>query len=534
MYFIVVEGLISKDRANQVYLRRQPYDDWFSFDTNYELWYVNENFNRVLIGLVKIGRYGMGYGHASEVSDDVDAIRSPNLRGIFEALEPNFFSLGQDKNYYLNLEKYKIRKAVLRGLRDIAFDNEIFLECIKERVTQKSLLRQIERSTVENEFHRIANDLPPLDRYKFTYHLPQNRVYGTNVLNFHVIPHSLPPTNLHVIIGRNGVGKTTLLYEMANALLRGTHQSKSAGYFLSDLSDSQGEIFANVITVSFSAFDVFEPPSADPDKSEGISYAYVGLKKPRATLNSETTDSPAFSLMNDHELKEQLAHSLESCCYGKRRIRLGKMLKLLDTDPTMKECRSEVVRSLRKKRRDFRELANDLYEPLSSGHRIILLTMTTLVAVVAERSLILFDEPETHLHPPLIAAFIRALSELLNEMNGVALIATHSPVVLQEVPRSCVWKMDRSGSLIKFEKPDGETFGESVGTLTREAFDLDSTMSSGFHQILRKAARVNDSYTGALRSFNKQLGSEGRSILRTLVAQMQRESMIEDDDDVED
>lgn len=47
----------------------------------------------------------------------------------------------------------------------------------------------------------------------------------------------------------------------------------------------------------------------------------------------------------------------------------------------------------------------------------------------------LIDEPEGHLHPPLLSAFVRALSELLVNRNGVAIIATHSPVVLQEVPR---------------------------------------------------------------------------------------------------
>ena len=72
---------------------------------------------------------------------------------------------------------------------------------------------------------------------------------------------------------------------------------------------------------------------------------------------------------------------------------------------------------------------------MSSGHAIVFMTITRLVEKVDERSLVLLDEPESHLHPPLLSALIRALSDLLVSRNAIAIIATHSPVVLQEVPQ---------------------------------------------------------------------------------------------------
>lgn len=63
----------------------------------------------------------------------------------------------------------------------------------------------------------------------------------------------------------------------------------------------------------------------------------------------------------------------------------------------------------------------------------------------------MLDEPESHLHPPLLSAFIRSLSELLILRNGVAIIATHSPVILQEVPKRCAWILNRSGISAKAE-----------------------------------------------------------------------------------
>ncbi|MGW0886092.1 hypothetical protein [Streptomyces sp. NPDC002671] len=96
----------------------------------------------------------------------------------------------------------------------------------------------------------------------------------------------------------------------------------------------------------------------------------------------------------------------------------------------------------------------------------------------------LLDEPEAHLHPPLLASCIRALSDLLTDRNGVALIGTHSPVVLQEVPRSCVWKVSRIDRRAS-ERLAIETYGENVGILTREAFNLEAgnPVSSNVHDL---------------------------------------------------
>lgn len=68
-----------------------------------------------------------------------------------------------------------------------------------------------------------------------------------------------------------------------------------------------------------------------------------------------------------------------------------------------------------------------MFERLSSGHKVILLTIAKLVELVEEKTLVLLDEPEEHLHPPLVSAFIRTLSDLLIYRNGVGIVATHSP-----------------------------------------------------------------------------------------------------------
>lgn len=135
--------------------------------------------------------------------------------------------------------------------------------------------------------------------------------------------------------------------------------------------------------------------------------------------------------------------------------------------------------------------------------------------------MILLDEPEGHLHPPLLSAFIRTLSELLFEQNGVAIIATHSPVVLQEVPRTCVWKINRVGDVIVPHRLDIETFGENVGVLTKEVFGLE-VETSGYHSLLAKSVAQGMNYREILRQYNEQLGMEARSVLKSMIINRDR------------
>ena len=142
-----------------------------------------------------------------------------------------------------------------------------------------------------------------------------------------------------------------------------------------------------------------------------------------------------------------------------------------------------------------------------------------------EKTLVFLDEPEGHLHPPLLSAFIRALSELLLDKNGVAIIATHSPVILQEVPRNCIWKLRRTGA----ERLNIESFGSDITTLTTEVFGLE-VINSGFHSLLQKLVNLHGDYNAVLQALNGQLGAEGRALVKTMVM-LKDENEGENDED---
>lgn len=217
--------------------------------------------------------------------------------------------------------------------------------------------------------------------------------------------------------------------------------------------------------------------------------------------------------------------SVRLCRNGARAARWRHALEMLEADPIFKDADVAALADDMQTNadddsdiaHDFARRASSLFRRLSSGHKIVLLTITRLVETVEERSLVLIDEPETHLHPPLLSAFVRSLSDLLINRNGVAIIATHSPVVLQEVSRSCIWKVRRSGNVTEVDRPGIETFGENVGVLTREVFGLEVTQS-GFHRLLANAVDNDQHYDIVVNDFDGQLGDEARALIRALIA----------------
>lgn len=188
-------------------------------------------------------------------------------------------------------------------------------------------------------------------------------------------------------------------------------------------------------------------------------------------------------------------------------------IRILSSAPGIAEVEAE--RLVFSSSPDVSQQIGAAFALMSSGHKIVLLTMTRLVETVSDRSLVLIDEPETHLHPPLLGSFIRALSDLLASRNAVAIVATHSPVVLQEVPASCVLMLMRSGQSIRVIRPDDETFAENVSVLTRKVFGLE-VEQSGFYKMLRDAS-IGVTFDTVVDRFGQQIGGEGRALTRAFV-----------------
>ncbi|SEJ36662.1 AAA domain-containing protein, putative AbiEii toxin, Type IV TA system [Azotobacter beijerinckii] len=504
MDFFVIgrDAKVPDDARSAAYLQFDRWND-YKFVTMFYVVLYDEVGERHNLENVKIGFKGQ------ETSTSTYSKLPPH----FTELPEGFFSLGNGVEYYSKLAKIDslpLRFEYLNGLKDIVANPEIIDEIIEENVFSISLLRDVSLSSVKGQFPRVLQGGAVRTDYSFVYAKLTDSTTAGIEIGFEVEAESTPPTNIHALIGRNGIGKTTILNGMINSIrdgharADGIYQINSWGMQKTPISQ---EFFSSVVLVSFSAFDPFDPPPEQPDPAKGTCFYYVGLKAKGAD---------GHELKNREALKAEFLAGMRACLKDTyKRNRWKTAIQNLQSDENFAEMGFLTLLSLTGG--EFVATAEYLFSNLSSGHAIVLLTITRLVERVEEKTLVLLDEPESHLHPPLLSAFIRALSELLLDRNGVAIIATHSPVVLQEIPSSCVWKVNRSQLVAAAHRPSIETFGENVGTLTREIFGLEVT-SSGFHTLLAAAVMQGKDFEQIIREFNGQLGFEAQAILRVLLA----------------
>lgn len=503
MEFKVVSRGSTKKGKNTAFLVIDNWDD-FSFETTFALVVFDEQGKRKDIGVVKIGFKNQKKGSRTRKS-------MPNS---FQQLGEGFFSLGQELDYYQNIRReltQELGDEVLHGLKDIVLSPEAYKLAENEHVFGSSLLRNVSLATIKGQFKRLLDGGVPLTDFNFRYIKPQTDEYSGIELEFEIEPDSKPSTNIHALIGRNGAGKTMLLNDMIASIIN--YAPDTTGTFFDTRNRRESQIsedyFSRLVSASFSAFDAFNPPHEQSDPSLGTCYYYVGLKKIE-------DDSGKSELKTLDELRKEFSKSLALCLsQSGKKSRWLKAISTLESDENFAEIGLEQLTKTKGAKRE--KTAYSLISRMSSGHALVLLSITRLVETVEEKTLVLIDEPESHLHPPLLSAFIRVLSELLFDRNGVAIIATHSPVVLQEVPKSCVWKITRSGLALSTSRPEIETFGENVGILTREVFGLE-VAKSGFHSLLEESVAKGTSFDEIMNEYEGQLGFEAQAILRAMLA----------------
>lgn len=513
-YKLAIGRGIPAHSRNAAYLQPNNWDD-FGHKTLFNLTVFDEEGLVKEIGAIKIGYIGQNGGWTAE-----------QIPTEFDALPNQFYSLGQDADYYQNLVQNlsnDLTNNVLTALGDVTHNPAQLRLVENEDAFNTSLLRSVNRTSIENQFRRILRNEALLTEYNFYYEKDSNDRYSGFKLEFSVNPSTKPNSNIHILIGRNGVGKTTLLNNMVDALLPARGEIQETGYFASvsrggEISNLRNDYFAGVVSISFSAFDPFEPPVDQPDVNFGMRYYYVGLKK------RDVNPVPGqWGVKGKVDLRNDFTSSLKLCfALNAKKNRWVKAVTKLESDLNFAEMElsnlTDVYSEDASENKDhFVRAATVLFDRMSSGHAIVLLTITKLVETVEEKTLVLLDEPESHLHPPLLSAFTRALSDLLANRNGLAIIATHSPVVLQEVPRTCVSILRRTRLVANVDRPPNNTFAENVGALTREVFGLEVS-KSGFHDLLEISVAEGKSFDDIESEYQNQLGFEGKVVLRSLIA----------------
>ena len=148
---------------------------------------------------------------------------------------------------------------------------------------------------------------------------------------------------------------------------------------------------------------------------------------------------------------------------------------------------------------------------LSSGELSMFLRLFYIFEEASNNSIILIDEPETHLHPKWIKKYIKNLMDLLENKNCHVIIATHSPLIISNVPHTSVigLKKDLEGTRqINFID---KTLGKGYTEILEEIFDLDDKdeydMKNEYEKIILESLKKNE-LSNALDAYSKMANSD--------------------------
>ena len=416
----------------------------------------------------------------------------------FEQLDDSYCSLWQSLEYYQKLVRLgrKVYAPILRSLNDVVYDPDIGVAFESDEGFTRSLIRFSEAEKAYKEgrllFARLVTKTEDKNfAFRFLCYVPGAE--APHNIEFDFTPDLTDLHRIIALIGKNGTGKTQVLARFASAM---SGWDKEAGEFIPERPN-----FSKVIAISYSVFDRFDRPEKG---TESFSYVYCGIRRGNRKLTEARNEVEGDEIYSQAEIEEKLLTALKQVEGASRSSQWSRVLsELLEEKITVKDLQN----------RDGK-LTYSVYNRFSSGQSILVRLMSEVIANIAEESIVLFDEPEIHLHPDALSALIRAFHLLLKEFNSYAVIATHSPIILQQIPSRRVRVFKREGGHPIVTTLGIESFGENFTVITNEVFET-SELYSNYQDYLRDLAKSH-TYNQILGFFNNRLGLNAKAFLRSL------------------
>lgn len=441
MRFSVQDSSGKARRGAEFVLVPNSWDD-FSHRTSFILQQKLEGGDRRLIGTLKIIEKSPKRGE--------DGKFRPSIPILFDELGPEFVSLGQDEDYYRNLLKFVRRERageILSSLSDISWEPARAMQFETCPSFRNSLIRFNTANRARRTGRAIILGEAIHDSVAFQYRADIPGASTSCSIEIKFDADDKIPGRIACLIGRNAVGKTQVLASLAMDLTQIAQRSREELEKREDRFSGRRPLFTRVIAVSYNAFDKFRR-----SKSVDTGYVYCGLRNEKGLTSISHLTA---------EYERSIDRVIESKRTGTWKRSVTRVLGRRD----------ESFEEMLEAQEDRSVAATAFLDSLSSGEAILTHLTTALVSWLEPFSLVLFDEPETHLHPNAIASLFSVLSELLLQNESYALIATHSPIVLQEIPRSRVVLLTRDGDVTTSAELPTESFGESLSELTRHVFE---------------------------------------------------------------
>ena len=411
--YINYESDMNKDEG--LYFVRDGWDD-YGFKTLYNVYAVFDGVE-----------YDLGYFNATfyPYNEHNNLIDFGGLKA--GKITNTVYSVG-GAGYYEFLNKLfsqEERVKYFKLMGDLAYDTETLKRIYHEPeqlhknygpskskggdVIKDSFFRNRKYYEVLTQYSRIIKGE---GTYQESYNVIINESDGSEIISFNVDLSSLKPTSLYAIIGNNGAGKTKLLTKIVNSLLfqktdKDNYKDETDYIIGTGLNE-----FNSLVLISYSPFDNNFPKVHEDNKEF---YSFV-------TINFKERD----------DLSNEISSNIKDMFEGVAKLHKNKFKQIIQ------KLRFDPWFNMLEERIEDMKLDLEDINKFSSGQKIILLNLLNLMLKVSERTLVIIDEPELFLHPPLLKGYILAIEEIIREGNGVCLFATHSSIVLQEIPHTNV------------------------------------------------------------------------------------------------
>lgn len=436
------------DLKDQLFLVTLTATDWddFGFKTDFTIW-INNLKTGIKCGL---GTLKVGYKDQKEGWTIKDS-RIKNK--ILNSLDEDFFSMFSSEDSYNTIweyftDEYKTLSdknliqpisnenfiksnvaSLFKGLNEIAF-NEILKDdenIVKDQdVFKHSFLRSTSYTSILYDYSDSAKKNEGITDF----------LVKIKNLEFKSILNSKPSTNIHAIIGSNGNGKSYILDRIVEDYLIHPEKNKR---------------IRKLIIISFSPFDKLSSYKRFLlDDSFDRKINYIGLKdfyikistsdrliveqvKNNEHLENEFYTNFSLAIKKDRELLDKIIYEINKSHPNSlfKEINLNSIFNLdenqdyinfkqkINSDKINYENKEIILKNKNELEIDFinstissEKFKNETikkFRKLSSGYQMIIYTLTSLIAYLEKGNLVLYDEPEVYLHPPLLLTYIKLL-----------------------------------------------------------------------------------------------------------------------------
>jgi len=519
-------------------------DNWndYSYRTLYTLYYKDGTTTHQ-VGTLKILKEGQREGPP--------ALAVGPAKGVQFA--KHVVSLGTSIDYYVRLIELGLLDRVRKLFNDLSSHPELRDAFAEEPGLKISLYR--DHRVPEYFYDEItrtveAGGAPPgEDTFTLSFTPLGSNEPITFVLGGAEVQAGLrqtrPSRRAGIIIGPNGVGKTHLLARIARVAYAPPAEREQLTAVEGAITDGPG--FPNILAVSYSSFDNFVPPMLAGDNPEERRadfiagrgrYIYLGMRDPAGLIEGGDV---APRLLTQAELAATFASHVARIRELDRFKVFAEIMKPVLEEASVRAYAGIPPHDNPEEVEDFWSLDEVRVEQLnrwfgqdpaaaflklSSGHKIVLHQLAGMTAMLQRHGLVLIDEPETHLHPPLLAALMSSIRRLLSKQRAYSLVATHSPVVVQEaLAEQVVILAGREPTIAK--APSIETYGENVGALSREVFGFYPT-AGDYRQVLDRMVDAFETVEGVEQALGSRLSSQALAHVMATIARRARDAEVED------